>query len=348
MRILIIRFSSLGDVVLASAVIDALRDAFPTAKLILLVGAAYADLYEDDPRLDGVFRFQRSGRNARAEIRSLREIVGCLQEQAFDAIVDLQGSFRSRMICSRLLAGRKVRYAKRHWTRVAMVRAKWLPLRPVSTVQAYLAALNGLGLPEGLRSPRLIVAPESVARAEERLRALGVGPEDHVVGIAPGALWPGKRWTSEGFAAVADALLEGASVRVAFLGDETDRDVVGAIVKQMARRSVILTGMLDLKTLAAVIQRCSVLLTNDSGPMHLATAVGTPAVAVFGPTHPKLGFAPSGPHDRVVTLDLPCSPCTLHGKVHCPYSTRRCMEGIAAELVLREIVQQLERLETDS
>ena len=340
-RILIIRFSSLGDVALASVVIDALKEAFPSSELILLVGASYAGLYEGDPRLAGVFRFERTGRGTVEEVRAVRGTISPLRKRDFDAIVDLQGSFRSRMIGLAIPARRRVRYPKRHCARAAMVHAKWIPVRTVPTVQVYLRALRGLGLSRSFRLPRLLVPSDASERADELLRHHGIGSDDRIVGINPGVRWSGKRWTSEGFAAIADALLERMDVRVLFLGDEGDTDFVRTTVERMTRNPLILTGTLGLSELKAVIRRCAVLLTNDSGPMHIATAVGTPVVALFGPTHPKLGFAPCGPQDRVITLDLPCSPCTLHGNVHCRYPTRRCMEGIEPERVFGEVLQQL-------
>lgn len=128
-------------------------------------------------------------------------------------------------------------------------------------------------------------------------------------------------------------------MKILLLGSEADRPVTGDVARAMKHPAVDWTGATDLAILPAAVQRCALVVSNDSGPMHMATAVGTPVIGVFGATHPHLGFAPVGPADAAVTLDLPCSPCSLHGNRACRFRTHACME----ELDPRRVIAEAER-----
>ena len=204
------------------------------------------------------------------------------------------------------------------------------------TVDAYLDALAPLGI-QARCEPALHVDPAAAHGIDAFLDEQGIGPEDTLVGVHPGSKWPLKRWTAEGFAAVAEKLMQRSGTGVVFLGDAEDAQFVDHIRSRLSRRPVVGVGQLDLKGLVAIIDRCAVLLTNDSGPMHVGSALGVPTVAVFGPTHPNLGFAPRGAHSRVVTLNAPCSPCSLHGERPCRLKRRECMEDIPPARVLEAL-----------
>ena len=217
-----------------------------------------------------------------------------------------------------------------------MVYAKGLPVHARTVLDLYGAPLSRMGIERGADCPRIFLDASTVSKVEKALERWGVREEDEVVGVHPGARWETKCWEARGFAQVCDRLLEDGR-KCLLLGDEGDTLFVQEIASRMNRTPIVLAGELGLRTLAAVIERCRVLLCNDSGPMHMATAVGTPVVAIFGPTHPKLGFAPVGEHDVVLTADLPCSPCSLHGEKACRFSHRRCMEAILPDQVMAEV-----------
>ncbi len=191
------------------------------------------------------------------------------------------------------------------------------------------------------RRAELIVEASAAEAVAERLAEAGIGPEARVLCIAPGASHGSKRWSAERFARVADRLAETRNMRVLLIGSEEDRAITGAVAGAMDRPVVDWTGTTDLTLLPAAVQRCGLLVCNDSGPMHVATAVGTPVVGVFGATHPRLGFAPLGPADAAVTLDLPCSPCSLHGERACRFRTHACMEDLPAQRIIEEAERRL-------
>ena len=168
------------------------------------------------------------------------------------------------------------------------------------------------------------------AEADAWLRARGVAPG--FVALAPGSIWGTKRWP--GYAELA-AALEGP---VVILGGREDEALAGAVAAAAPGRAHSAAGAIGLRTSAALIERAAVLVTNDSAPLHLATAVGTPVVALFGPTVPAFGFGPRGPRDLVVEhSSLPCRPCSAHGPEVCPLGHHRCMKELSVAAVLSAV-----------
>ena len=332
-KILLVRFGSLGDAVLVTATFGPLREHFPDAEIWLLTKSRYAELFENDPRLSGVLRWDPEG--------SFRKQMAALRGMGFDLCVDLHANLRSRLVGG-FLPAKCIRYRKRRLARMAMVYAKRLPVRARTVLDLYGAPLSRMGIEREADCPRIFLDASTVSKVTQDLERRGVREEDEVVGVHPGARWETKRWEAKGFAQVCDRLLENGR-KCLLLGDEGDTPFVQEVVGRMSRVPIVLAGELGLRELTAVIQRCRVLLCNDSGPMHIATAVGTPVVAIFGPTHPKLGFAPVGEHDAVLTADLSCSPCSLHGEKACKFSHRRCMEAILPDQVMAEVERIVSR-----
>ncbi|MCK5118432.1 MAG: glycosyltransferase family 9 protein [Candidatus Latescibacteria bacterium] len=328
-KILLIRFSSLGDVVLTTATFGPLRERFPDAEIYLLTKSRYAALFERDPRLSGVLKWE-SGVPFHKQLSALRRM-------KFDLCVDLHANLRSRLVGG-LLPARCIRYRKRRLARMAMVHLKRLPVRARTVLDLYGSALSPLGIEKGTDRPRLFLEDDLTSKVERELEGWGIREEDEVVGVHPGAKWDAKRWEVKGFVRVCDQILESGR-KCLLLGDEEDLPFVQEIVSRMRHVPTLLVGELELCELAAVIRRCKLLVCNDSGPMHIATAVDTPVVAIFGPTHPRLGFAPMGAHDVVLTANRPCSPCSLHGEKACKYARRGCMEEISPDRVIAEIVR---------
>ena len=353
-RILVIRFSSMGDIVLTSPVTRALDRLFPNAEIDFLTRADYVPLAR---ALPGVAKVQ-----CFAPGTGVLSLVSRLRERHYGLAIDLHGNLRSRLVVMAGIAGRVLRYDKRRFARMAIVRRRRRS-RPVPhTVDRYLevldrfdaadaSALEGApvladasaleGAPDAAekRLPQLKVDGAAMAMVEERLAGAGIGPDVRILGVAPGASHGPKRWPPKRFARVADHMAKSRDLKILLLGSEADRPVTGEVAQAMERPAVDWTGATDLAMLPAAVQRCALLVSNDSGPMHVATAVGTPVIGVFGATHPRLGFAPVGPADAAVTLDLPCSPCSLHGNRTCRFRTHACME----ELDPRRVIAEAER-----
>jgi heptosyltransferase-2 len=203
-------------------------------------------------------------------------------------------------------------------------------------VRRYLDLVRMLG-GDGVETPRLRVADDAIGAAERLLSAHGMEPGEPAVALNPGSVYGGaKRWPAERYAAVADALAD-RGYRILLVGSGGEAPVLGAVAAAMRRSPVTLAGRTDLPTLAAVLRRSRLLLTNDTGAMHLAGAVGVPVLALFGPTDAQ-ATGPLGTTARIVREAVPCSPCLYR---ECPID-HRCMTRISVAQVLEAALALLD------
>ena len=324
-RILVIRLSSLGDIVLTLPALKALKTRFPGARVDVLVKARYRDLLQGHPHVDGLFVLR--------EGEGIRALAGRLRERSHDIVVDLHANLRSRLLCLLLSAGTTLRISKRPLRRRLMVLLHRRFKRPVHTADLYLQTLRPLGIEARREVPRLTVPPEEQQEAQRFLEDHGLAGRRTLVGLHPGARWPGKRWPAKRFVEAGQRLIEQGRKSVVVFGGEGEEALAEEVARGIGPQAVAAAG-LSLRPLTALIARCGLFITNDSGPMHLAGALGVPAVAIFGPTHPVLGFWPLGERDVFLTADLKCSPCSLHGDRRCPRDWL-CLREVTVDRVVQ-------------
>lgn len=334
-KILVIRLGSIGDVVLITPVLRTLRKNLPQARISVLVKGEYAQILSGNPHVDEVISLKANGEHR--GFWGLMRLIKGLKRERFDLVVDLHANLRSWLISTLMGAQRVIRYRKRWWQRRALVYLKWLPVGSRHTVDLYLDALRPLGIEVADRLPEIYLSRDDIHFAQNFLREVGVREDDLLIGLSLGASWSPKRWTVEGFSSLGDLLMGGHGAEAILFGDGADYEFVTEVTSRMVHSPILPPKGLSLGQLTALIDRCQVLVTNDSGPMHLAVARGVPVVAIFGPTHPKLGFSPLGPRDVVLTKDLGCSPCSLHGQRKCHRKSRECMELITPNEVLSAV-----------
>jgi heptosyltransferase-2 len=326
--ILVVRYSALGDVVLATSILEPLRARFPAARIEWVTDALYAPLLEGLPELARVHRVAREGPNSALA-------VAARLRGRFDVAIDLQNKVRSAVIAR---SAAPLRAAFRRRTALGAVLSIFgsdPPLVRAHQTRLYAEALAPLGT----------FAPGRVkVSLSEQARGLAAdalhGVEGPAVAIAPGARWGTKRWPAERFAAVADALAaEGYAV--VLCGGPSDRDAFAAFRAAARARVAADLSVLPIDALAAAIARVRLLVSCDSGPVHLASAVGTPALALFGPTSTaRWGPAPPG---RALAIDLACAPCSNHGGDYCPEGHHRCLADLAPDAVLAAAREMLLR-----
>lgn len=348
MNILIVKLSSLGDVTHTLPALTTLRRHWPAARLTWLVEPPALEIIRGHPALDRVIAWRRgewvtrlrAGRLV-AAFRLLRAFIGELRDTHYDLVVDFQGLAKSALWVAAARAARKAGYGpghrRREWAWLAYNQR--VPVRDPNAhaVERNLRLLEGLGLPRLPLRYDFPILPESEREAASLLAQVGI--ENGAAFVAASALtrWPTKNWTPEGFAQTADALaLRG--LPVVFTGAPEDRAALDAVAAAMRTPMRRLDGRTSLKTLAAVFRRARAGLSTDTGPMHIAVAVGTPVVALFGPTDP--GY--TGPHgeDHVVLRSgVPCSPCfqkTCRTRLVEPHACmRRLQPGVVADAVAR-------------
>lgn len=320
-RVLVVRLSALGDILLATPAVRAIARRFPEARVDWLVEAAYLPLVESNPNARAV-AYDKKG--AHAGVRGLLALRRALASESYDLVVDLQDKPKSRLFHS--LAPECLAWHKRTPAQalLSMV-GREAPLTRAHAVDLYFEALEPLGLKPEDRRLELRLSPGREAEAAKAL------PAGRIAAVAPGARWTTKRWPAGKFAEVVRALAA-RGFSPLLVGGPGDAEVLAAVRAELGG-AVPDTVSLGVGALAAAVRRSAVLVSNDSGPVHLASALGVPVVAVFGPTSPER-WRPLSERSEVARLQLGCSPCSNHGSDACPLSHHRCMKDLTAEAVL--------------
>jgi len=337
-RILIVKPSSLGDIVHALAVLAELRRAYPSAHVAWLVSDGFAPLLEGHPLLDEVLTFDRAryGRMWRSPrvLLDFWRFVAAVRRRRFDLVIDLQGLARSGLLSYLSGARERCGFADaREGAWLFYTRRVASAAHTAHAVDRNLALLRALGLPSERPQFPLAVRPEERAAARSLLtRAAGeaVGPFTAVI---PGARWETKRWPAERFAELIDRMHAAGLPRCVLLGAPADRAAAAAVAAACHRRPIDLVGLTTLRELVALLELADRVVGHDSGPLHIAAALGKPIVALFGPTNP----ARTGPYcdsATVVTCAVPCAPC--YRRV-CPYGHHDCLRRLEVETVLAAI-----------
>lgn len=322
---LVIQTAFLGDVVLTTPLLEALAAADGPVDVVTTPAAA--PLLETHPAVHRVIRHDKRG-TARG-VRGILTLAGELRAGAYARAYLPHRSWRSGLAAR--IAGIPERIG------FADAPARWCYTRRVPRpCDAHETArvLSLVGLPGPVR-PTLGLTADDHAMAAVWLGQRGIG--DGFVAMAPGSIWGTKRWGKF------PALATSAPRDVVVLGGPEDR-ALGDAVASAAPRGWNAAGSLSLRTSAAVLERAGALVCNDSLPLHLAQATGTPTVAIFGPTVPQFGFGPTGPHDLIVEVEgLSCRPCSLHGPERCPLGHHRCMVDLDIPRVLHALHTVLAR-----
>ncbi len=337
-RILIIKPSSLGDIVHALPVLAGLRAAYPDAHIAWLVGLSFAPLLESHPLLDEVIPFDRRryGRmlqSPRILVDFLR-FVRQLRRRRFDLVLDLQGLARSGFLSLASGARRRVGFAHaRELASVFYSHRVRCEQTDRHAVDKNLRLARALGLPVnppvfplGLRSAELAAARQLIGEAAGR-------PLDSFTAVIPGARWETKRWPAERLAELIDRMHAEELPPSVLLGAPADRAFADRVASACRVPLVDLAGRTSLRDLSAAITLADLIVCHDSGPMHIAAALGRPLVAIFGPTSP----ARTGPYSdaaRVVSLPLPCAPC--HRR-ECPLGHHDCLRKLDVAAVLGKV-----------
>lgn len=307
-RILVLSIQALGDVVLTTPIYRNLRRAFPAARLEVVVEEPYEALLRGNPCLDRIRTVDRSRTGRRwPRWRKQLALLRALRRERFDVVLDLFGGPRSAILARLSLAPCRIGPATRGhgWLYTDRLR---VPKEGLHLVRQKLALAAPL-LPRAEELPlELYLAAEERVHARARLEQAGVPPGRPVVGFFPGAGWGHKIWPAECFAALGDALQRDLGATILLLGGTRDLASTRAVAGGMARTPVVVDGITDLRETMALIDGVHLLVSNDTGPMHIAMGLGKPTLALFGPSDPRK-YGPWGPHGEVVSASLPCSPC---------------------------------------
>ena len=330
--ILVVRFSAIGDILLITPLLRAIRARYRGARIAVLTKDQYVPLLSHNPHVSEVLSV--------APDEGVRAIAERIRGVRYTHLLDLHGNLRSHAL-RRLAPGPWRSFAKRRLERAVLITVKRDIYRAqIPIAERYFEAVTGLDiLPDG-GPPDFFIGEEADQRAAERLSSIGLGQDRPIVAMAPGAAHATKCWPAAYWVELARRITP-TGADVAVLGGPGDATLAGRISELAGAGVASLAGTLTLQETGAVIRRAEVLISGDTGVMHMGTGVGTPVVALFGPTVRQFGFFPYRSEAGVVELDLPCRPCSAHGSARCPLGHHRCMKQMLPDLVFATLAKSL-------
>jgi len=337
-RILVRAVNWVGDAVMTTPAIGAIRESCPQAEISLLANPLVSQLFSPHPWVDRVITFDRNGTHK--GIAGRFRLAAQLRKQAFDAAIILPNSFDSALVPR--LAGIPVRLGKNSDGRGILLTGSYRPEDRASNcheVEYYLGLVRHFGISGQAAEPFLATTAAEDHQAATLLAEHGIQADDFLLGINPGAAFgSAKRWYPDRFADVARQLSTLKKTRIVIFGGPGETDIAAEIERNLAGDCLNLAGSTSLRGLMALIRRCHLFVTNDSGPMHIAAAFGVPLVAIFGSTD-HATTAPYTDRAVIVRKDIDCAPCKLR---ECP-TDHRCMQAVTAGDVVTAAQQLLEK-----
>jgi lipopolysaccharide heptosyltransferase II len=334
----------IGDAVISLPALDALRKQFPDAEIVLVAKPWVSEVYWHYPAPLRQIIYDPAGKHRGA--KGFQTLVEELRAEHFDLAILFQNAFQAAWMAWRARIPARIGYA-RDGRGPLLTDSVAVPPRAAYGHEAYyyFHLLYRAGLIEKPEPDRplsgvwLALREAETSWAEKRLQTLRLDTGRTLVGIHPGASFgPAKRWPPERFAALADRLIVALRANVLIFGSAAEAPLADSIARLMKNAPTVLAGKTTLTQMMALFAYCRLVVTNDSGPMHVAAAMGLPLVAIFGSTDER-STGPLGLHARVVKVPVPCSPCGLR---ECPIDFR-CMHSVTVEETYRAAMELMER-----
>ena len=315
-RVLIIRLSSIGDILLTTPLVRSIKKKYPFIQIDYLVKKEFSELVQNNPHISNIYNYQRD--NSEKQL-----LINSLQTKNYELIIDLQNNFRSREIVSRVKSP-VLRFNKNNFKKFLLVHLKINMLRHAKKIPERYADAAQFNLDdEGLE---FFTTHPPDSRLNEN---------DNYIGLCPGARHFTKRWPLEHFIELGKKL-ESSGYKVILLGGMDDANSADDISRQL--KSAINLCNQSLSQTAANIKVCKAVYTNDSGLMHLASALKVPVIAFFGSTVKEFGFYPYKAKSIEMEVNgLHCRPCTHIGRANCPKGHFKCMKEIKPDLAFKSL-----------
>ena len=330
-RILVVRTDRIGDVLISTPVIKALRDSYPSSYIAMMVSPYTKDLVEGNPYLDSVIVFDKDKKH-----KGLFATLGFsrrLKNMEFDVAIILHPTVRTHLIC--FLAGirERIGYDRKapYFLTTVVEHTKQYGAR--HEIEYNFDLLKPLGISEVNKELYMPIKARSEDFVDEALKDAGVTPQDRLVAIHPASSCVSRRWPIHKFAELIDRLFMSFRVKILIVSDAIHSEISKELTSLTKTRPIDLSGRFNLSELASLFKRCSLVISNDSGPVHMAVAVKTPVISIFGRNQPGLGpvrWRPLGEADVFLHKKTDCEPCLAHNCVN----NFKCLEAISVEEVL--------------
>jgi heptosyltransferase-2 len=323
-KILIRATNWIGDAILTFSAISSIRNTYPEARIFILVKPWVADIFRLSPLVDEIIPYESSGIHAGifGKLRLARE----LKVQQFDMVILLQNAIEAAIIAR--LSGIPVRAGYNTDVRGCLLSHPVVRTQAIKKVHQsyyYLAMVQSLGCGAPGQGPFIKLTAPDEKTAARLLQDHGIDSNQLLIGMAPGATYgPAKKWFPDRFGALADKFQEEFGITTLLFGSASDRETTLTIQNYSKYPFLDLAGKTDLRTAVALMARCILFISNDSGLMHVAGALNIPSIAIFGSTNP-VTTAPLGENNTIIYNKTDCSPCL---RETCP-TDFRCMESIS-------------------
>ena len=330
-KIAIIRLSSIGDIILTTALIRCVYNKYPDAKISFIVKSAFYDLLKYNPHISEIITFDKN-----TGFKGLLELRKKIKKQKFDWFIDIHNNIRSNILKRGIGISLKTRYHKRIFKRTMLVKLNINRYPDTKLVLLrYFEAAGKMNVSYDQKGTDVLFSEKEALKVSSFLKSAGYD-ESKIAVICPGASYKNKQWLITGFTEVTGFLLD-QNYQVVLLGGKNDFDTCQEINELGKFNCLNLAGKMSLLESAALLKHSKITITNDSGMMHMAQSQNSPIVAIFGPTTKELGYFPMPENSEVVEIDVPCRPCTHKGLNHCPKGHFQCMKNINSEMVVQKI-----------
>jgi lipopolysaccharide heptosyltransferase II len=322
MKILILRLSSIGDIVLTQPVPRVLKEIYPDSRIDFLTKQAYKGIVEAFGCIDNVYLW-----------KDKRTVINIIRRNRYDLIIDLHSKLNTFIIKSFSGARKIITVKKRHWYRWALTK-KIVKNPNLPMCDIYLQTLTKLNIEPKNYVPEL--HPDQLLKENiiDLFKREKIDDTRKLVGIFPGALHYTKCYPADQLAQFINRIPDKQNCNILILGSGADMTSAEEIIRLTESKVYNLCGKLNIPELIVLIDRLNVIISNDSGPMHIAAALQKPQIAIFGGTHSVLGFSPLNFNARVLQANLTCQPCSAYGLEKCPLGTLECMKKITPEHLL--------------
>ena len=331
-RILIRSANWVGDAIMTTPAVRAIRRYYPSARITLLAKPWVAPVFEHNPDIDELMVYQVNGRHG--GWRGLWHLVTDMRCKRFDAAILFQNAFEAAFLSFLARIPKRIGFTTDGRTALLTERIRtWRPLKRGHLIDYYLGLLSGTGMPLHGRELTLFLTPEEQREARRFLAEKAGIDTPFLVGLNPGAAFgTAKRWLPNRFAETGRRMIFEHNAKVVIFGSPDDAALGRQLAKDIGRGSINLCGQTSLRQAMTLIGQCHLFVTNDSGLMHVAAALNIPQVAIIGPTNP-VATGPVNKASRLIHRPEACplSPCL---KPTCPITDQRCMTAISVEMVM--------------
>lgn len=338
-KILIIRLSSIGDIVLSTPLVRAIRKKYPSAIIDFAIKKEYAILMQHNPHINKLII---------VDSKNMQDSKEQVKKNKYDWIIDIQKSSRgSQLSTDGLLSvhARITTYTKQRFTRFFLIKFKWNFYKEIKPVyKRYFEAVEKFDIKDDGEGTEIFFTNKEEEKINQILSeyfGMTHNLSHGLITIAPGARFSNKRWIKEGFIEIAKKVQASHQASIAILGGPGEEELCQEIQKGISGKVINLAGKLNLLESAALMKKSKLVVENDSGMLHLAQSQKVPVVAIFGPTVNEFGFFPLPEKSTVIEYKINCRPCTKMGMNHCPKGHHLCMKAITADEVYNAMINYL-------